>query len=199
VADAARSGPASALVYRFDVSTTATFGTILVTGTVSETLDQTSFTPPSQTPQPPQAALFWRAMAIDPVNLIASPASVVQSFTYVNPPSVAAVLAAQEGAVLWSGIQPPGRTGHAVLGDNWQVGRKIAHNGTPFLSPPLEELQAFDLLDRGLDPQAAIDWMHANGYPSSAAYYPLGSGVIGFPFQYMALDSGRWDLVDKIE
>jgi trimeric autotransporter adhesin len=81
VNDAARSGPAAPLVYRFDVATSADFSTIVLTATVSETANQTSFTPGSSQQPPPQNALFWRALAIDPVNVIASAPSAPQSFT----------------------------------------------------------------------------------------------------------------------
>ena len=65
---------------------------------------------------------------------------------------------------------------------------------TTFVSPTIEELRLFDLIDRGMNPDAAIAWMHANGYPTIAAYYS-SLGVIGVLYEYMALVNGRWDLV----
>jgi hypothetical protein len=194
VNDGAKSGPVGSLVYRFDIATSADFTSIVLTGTVSEQSNQTSFTPSSSQSAPPQTALFWRATAIDPVNVIASLPSAPQSFTYSAPPSVAAIKAAQEGAVLWPGAQPPGTNGQAVMGNFWNVENLVSHSGVPFLSPPLDALRIFDLIDRGLDPQAAIDWMHGNGYPTQAAYFPA-IAVIGFSYEYMALINGRWDLV----
>jgi hypothetical protein len=185
------------VVYRFDIAASASFNPVIVTGTVSETPNQTSFTPPSGTPAPPQTALFWRVIAIDPINIVASPPSAAQPFTYSDPPTQAAVVAAQEGVILWPGTQPPGTPGHATMGDAWGVGTPTSFNGVTFVSPQLEELQVFDLLDRGLDPQSAIDWMHANGYATIAAYYSAVA-VIGFQYQYMALIGSRWDLVLKV-
>jgi hypothetical protein len=197
VADAARSGsPAGALVYRFDVATSVDFGTIALTATVSETPNETNFTPSQSQAPPPEPALFWRVIAIDPINVVASKPSAVQSFIYAAPPSVAATLGVQEGAVLWPGAQPPGNPGRATLGNAWNVGNRTSFDGVTFLSPELEELRVFDLLDRGLDPQGAIDWMHSNGYPTVAAYY-ASVAVIGFRYQYMALINGQWDLVLK--
>jgi hypothetical protein len=197
VADAARSGsPAGALVYRFDVATSVDFGTIALTATVSETPNETTFTPSQSQAPPPEPALFWRVIAIDPINVVASKPSAVQSFIYAAPPSVAATLGVQEGAVLWPGAQPPGNPGRATLGNAWNVGNRTSFDGVTFLSPELEELRVFDLLDRGLDPQGAIDWMHSNGYPTVAAYY-ASVAVIGFRYQYMALINGQWDLVLK--
>ena len=196
--DAVRSGSAAApLVYRFDVATSADFSTIALTATVSETPNQTNFTPPQSQAPPPQTGLFWRVIAIDPINVVASKPSAVQTFTYAAPPSVAATLSTQEGAVLWPGTQPPGNPGHATLGNAWNVGMRTSFDGATFLSPELEQLRVFDLLDRGLDPQSAIDWMHSNGYPTVAAYYP-SVAVIGFRYQYMALIGGQWDLVVKV-
>jgi hypothetical protein len=196
VNDAVRAGPVGLLVYRFDVSTSAAFSPITVTGTVSETPNQTSFTPPSSQAPPPQGALFWRAIAIDAFNVVSSPLSAVQIFTYMAPPSAAATLAAQEGSVLWPGAQPSGSSGHAILGNLWNVQLLRSYDGVTFMSPELEEIRIFDLLDRGFDPQGAIDWMHSNGYPTIAAYY--GSvAVIGFTHEYMALINGQWDLVLK--
>jgi hypothetical protein len=196
VIDAVRSGPAAPLVYRFDIATSADFSTIAVSATVPETPDQTSFTPPTSQPPPAQTALVWRAIAMDPVNVATSAASASQSFTYATPASAAAALAAQEGKVLWPGAPPPGTNGHAILGSFWNVETLTSFDGIVFLSPELEELQIFDLLDRGLDPQGAIDWMRTHGYSTVAAYY--GSvGVIGFTYEYMAFINGRWDLVLK--
>jgi hypothetical protein len=85
VSDGAKTGPLGSLVYRFDIATSADFTSIVLTGTVSETSGQTSFTPSSSQPAPPQTALFWRATAIDPVNVVASLPSAPQSFTYSAP------------------------------------------------------------------------------------------------------------------
>jgi hypothetical protein len=197
VIDAVHSGPAAPLVYRFDISTSTDFSTIAVSGTVPETPTQTSFTPPASQPPPAQTALVWRAVAMDPVNAASSPASAAQAFTYSVPPSAAAAIAAQEGAVLWPGAAPPGTNGHAILGNFWNVETLTSFDGVVFLSPQLESLQIFDLMDRGLDPQGAIDWMHGHGYPTVAAYYG-DVGVIAFKHEYMALINGRWDLVLRV-
>ncbi len=98
---------------------------------------------------------------------------------------------------LWTSAQPPGTGGHAVLGDNWQTQTLTSYTGVSFVSPPLEALRVFDLLDRGFDPQSAINWMNGNGYLTSASYYP-SIGVIGFSTMYMALINGRWDLVLRV-
>jgi hypothetical protein len=196
VNDPARSGPVGSLVYRFDIATSADFTSIVLTATVPETTGQTSFTPPTSQPAPPQTALFWRATAIDPVNVIASVPSPTQAFTFSVPPSQAAIIAGYEGVVLWPGVQPPGTNGHATLGNHWDVANQTSYNGVVFLSPTLDEIRTFDLLDRGFDPQSAIDWMHANGYPNQGAWY-ANVAVIGFPYEYMALINGAWDLVLK--
>ena len=125
------------------------------------------------------------------------PATVAQPFTYGPLPPAAVTIAAQEGVVLWPGVQPPGTNGHAVLGNNWNVQSLQSFTGVTFLSPELEQIRIFDLLDRGMDPQSAINWMQANGYSTVAAWY-ASVQVIGFDFEYMALINGRWDLVVKV-
>jgi hypothetical protein len=203
VTDAAHSGPVGPLLYRFDISPNGNFTTILLTGTVPETPGQTNFNLPTNTPAPAQPALFWRATAVDTVTLVSSAASAVQSFTYSSTPSAAAMLAAQEGLVLWPGTQPPGTTGHAILGDGWSVHTVRSFNGVSFLSPPLGELQIFDLLDRGMDPQSAINWLSSNGYPTEAAFYACPGGdcshpVIGFSYEYLGLINGGWSVIIKV-
>jgi hypothetical protein len=77
-ANAVRTGPAAAISYRFDVSTSSTFGTIVATATVAEGVNETGFIP--STDLPIQTSLFWRVTAIDSTNNISSPASPAQSF-----------------------------------------------------------------------------------------------------------------------
>src|SRR5258708_2100869 len=64
VNNATHTGPAGALVYRFDISASADFGVVTLSGTVSETPTQTNFTPPASQPPPAPGALFWPALAI---------------------------------------------------------------------------------------------------------------------------------------
>ncbi len=197
VNNAVRTGPAGSLVYRFDLSTTSDFTNITITSSVAEGGGQTSFTP-NVTPLPPdQSVLYWRAVAIDPQNAVQSPPSATQSFKEANPPSKAATIAAQQGRALWPGAVPPGTPGHATMGNGWGIGMLASFDGVVFLSPELDQLQWFDCVDRGMTPQAALDWMHGNGYPTQAVFYPdTGSGiaVVGFAHQYAAFTNGRWDM-----
>lgn len=196
VLNSTRQGPVGALVYRFEIANNSSFTNIISTGTVNEGSSRTSFTPSGQGPAA-QTTLFWRATAVDQANNISSPTSSVQSFTY-GLPTRQAQLAAQEGLVLWSGAQPPGTNGHAVLGNNWDVQNVVSIHGVPHVTPSLDQLQIFDLLDRGFDPEGAIQWINSNGYSTNAAYYAAVQ-VIGFSYEYMALIAGRWDLVMKLE
>ena len=161
---------------------------------MAEGSGQTSFTP-SVTPGPAdQTTLYWRAVATDAVNQVTSPASTTESFKFSNPPTRAALIAQQQGVVLWPGAVPTGTPGKAVIGNGWDIGNLVSFDGTRFLSPTLDELQVFDCMDRGMQPQQAIDWMHGHGYGTPAAWFPDIS-VIGFAHQYLALISGRWDMV----
>ena len=49
----------------------------------------------------------------------------------------------------------------------------------------------------GYDVDSAINWMRSNGYPTTAVWYP-SVAAIGFPFQYMALIRGEWELVVRV-
>jgi hypothetical protein len=200
VNNAPHSGPVSVLVYKFDLATSPSFTTIVASGAVSEGNGQTSFQVPAGTALPQQATqYYWRVTPTDQSSGISGGTAPAQNFTVSVPNTIQAKLAAQLGfQSLWPGAQPPGTNGHAVLGDNWQVQTLIAHSGVPFTSPMLEWLQLFDLMDRGFDPQGAIDWMHGNGYPTAAAWFP-GPAVIGVQYVYLALINGRWDLVLRNE
>jgi hypothetical protein len=55
----------------------------------------------------------------------------------------------------------------------------------------------FDLLDKGMSPDGAIGWMLTHGYPTVAVYYAQVA-AIGFPYQYMALVNGQWELVYRV-
>jgi hypothetical protein len=194
VTNVTRTGPAGAITYRFEISVAPTFSSLSVVGTNTEGINETGFVP--VTDLPVDTTFFWRAIAMDAANGVTSPPSAVQSFT-TSQPSAASLIAAQLGVALWPGVQPPGSNGHATMGGFWNVEYVTSFNGVRFLNPPIDEVQIFDLLDRGFDPQGAIDWMNSHGYPTQAAYYPAVL-VIGFQYEYMALVNGRWDIVLKV-
>jgi hypothetical protein len=76
--NATRTGPAGAISYRFEISTTSTFSSILVTGTNSEGVNETGFIPTADLPI--NTTLFWRVTAIDSANAISSAPSATQNF-----------------------------------------------------------------------------------------------------------------------
>jgi hypothetical protein len=194
VNNSSKSGPVGPLTYKFEVSTSNTFATTLLSQTVSEgSNNQTAFTPPLSTLVPVGTTLFWRASSIDSQNGIVSSPSTTQSFVPFQLTQQARI-AIQLGTTLWPGIQPPGTNGHAVLGDNWDPQTLVDHDGLVFQSPLIVELREFDLIDRGMDPQAAIDWMNQHGYPNEGLWVPSVQ-VVGYPAEYMALVSGHWDLI----
>jgi hypothetical protein len=197
ITNSTRIGPVGSVSYRFEVSTNPNFSPVTLTATVAETPNQTKFTPSTSQPMPtPQVTLYWRAIAIDTTNNVSSPASAVQSFI-PTAPSQASLVAAQLGVLLWPGAQPPGNNGQARMGPGWQVGTIRSFNGVTFVSPPIDTLQIFDLLDRGFSPDGAIAWMKNNGYSTTGVYY-ASVAAIGFPYQYMAFVSGAWELVTRV-
>lgn len=181
VTDAVKAGPAGALTYVFEIADNSAFSPVLITGSVSETAGQTSFAPTVALPT--AKTLYWRATAVDQAHAIASAPSTAQSFTATNP--------------LWPAQQPPAGSGHAQLGNGWDTQTLTSFDGVRFDSPTLEERRIFDLLDRGLDPQGALDWLNSHGYPTSAVWYSSVQ-AFGFQYQYMALINGYWELVLRI-
>ncbi len=196
VNNATKANTTNPLVYRFDISSREDFATVAFSATVPETLGQTSYTPSSTQQAPSEGALYWRVLAIDQPNAVQSPASVVQSFTYyVNTEQNR--IATQLYGSLWSGARPTGTHGRAAFGPGWEVRTIRSFDGVTFQSPPLEILRVYDLLDLGYDPDSAINWIRSNGYPTVAVWYP-SVAAIGFPFQYMALIRGAWELVVRV-
>jgi hypothetical protein len=194
VTNAVRSGATGPITYFFEISTSSTFATTLTNGTNTEGVNETGFIPNVDLPS--TGLLYWRATAIDAADSISSAPSAVQSFT-ASVPSQADAVAAQLGVPLWPGVQPPGSTGHATMGTDWTVEPLTSFDGHTFLNPPIDELQIFDLLDRGMAPADAVNWMHANGYATIGVWYPDVS-VIAFAYEYIALINGQWDIVIRV-
>jgi hypothetical protein len=194
VTNVGRTGPVAQVTYRFDVSTTSTFTSTVLSATVFEGNNgQTTFTPPYLTPFSAGTQLFWRATAIDASDGITSAASATQSFT-PRTLTQQAILAGMLGQTLWPGAQPTGNNGQAILGTscdgslNWGIATCFSPpSNVDFVAPTIEALRFFDLFDRGYDPQTAINWMDSNGYPTAAQWYPPpDKAVLGLGFFYLA-------------
>ena len=84
VANAARTGPAATVRYRFEVATDASFGALVTSGSAAEGTNQTSFTPAVDLVS--GASYVWRAQASDTANGVTSGYSAAQAFMTVNPP-----------------------------------------------------------------------------------------------------------------
>jgi hypothetical protein len=203
VSNASRSGSTGAITYKFEIARDSGFGSIVVTGTNTEGVNETGFIPASELPT--RVPLFWRATATDAANGVTSSPSAVQSFTAL-PFSQAETTARQLGVTLWPGNVPPGSVGHATMGDNWQLQTLHYLPGNVFFqSPDVEMIRLFDLLDRGFDPDGAIGWMRTNGYPTAALWYPPPEkAVIGLQYVYLAsrnkvVVNGTWEVVLRVE
>ncbi len=81
VNNAARTGPAGALLYRFEVSDSSAFGSLVFASTVDEHSGQTSVAMTAKLTS--GATYFWRVQVSDPTNQVTSPYSSVSSFKYV--------------------------------------------------------------------------------------------------------------------
>jgi hypothetical protein len=82
VQNVGRSGPVTQIFYRYEVATSAAFGTLVFANTIAEQAGgQTSLTIalPANTPA---GTFFWRVQASDPASGVTSPTSAVFSFRY---------------------------------------------------------------------------------------------------------------------
>jgi len=208
VTNSTRTGPAGAITYRFEISTSSTFSPIVVSATTNEGINETGYI--VNTDLTPGTTYYWRCTALDASNNVSSTPSPIQSFTPQQ--SQAEALAKQIGITLWPGAAPTGQTGHATMGEagpfgaGWQPQTLYyAPQNVFFQSPDAEMLRLFDLLDRGMDPDSAIAWMNSNGYPTQALWYPPPEkAVIGLHYVYLAsrgkvVVNSIWDIVVRVE
>lgn len=194
--NATKTNTSNALIYRFDLSTRDDFATVSHTTTVSEGSGQTSYTPPATVAPPAEGTLYWRVVAIDQANAVQSQPSNALSFNYFENTDQNRIAQQLYGG-LWGSARPSGPRGRARFGPGWDVAVRRSFDGVTFQSPPLEVLRIYDLLDTGMNPDQAIGWMRTNGYPTVAVWY-ASVAAIGFPFQYMALIRGEWELVHRV-
>jgi hypothetical protein len=196
VANAVKANTTNPLEYRFEISTHEDFSLIALAEGVPEASGQTAYTPPAGLAAPAEGTLYWRVVVHDRGNGVQSPPTAAQSFRYFEDTPQSRMAVDIYGG-LWPNARPAGVPGRSRLGPGWAVGQVLSFDGVLFQSPPLEVLRVYDLIDHGLDPDSAISWMHANGYPTVAVWYP-SVACIGFPFQYMALIGGEWELVRRV-
>jgi hypothetical protein len=79
VRNAVRTGPVGTITYRFEVSTSAAFGSLVAAATVAEGVNETGWTPNLDLAI--DATLFWRATALDAGSGVSSAATAAQTFT----------------------------------------------------------------------------------------------------------------------
>lgn len=79
VLNVTKTGPVGTVLYRFDISLNSSFSPVLMTGTVGEGQNRTTFTPTSDLPS--ETVFFWRAQAFDALNSVSGSYSATQSGT----------------------------------------------------------------------------------------------------------------------
>jgi hypothetical protein len=197
VTNAVRTGPAGALVYRFEIAANSGFSPVAVTSTVVEGVGQTSFQASENQTSSVGATYYWRVTAVDTANSVSSPPSAARTFVFS---SLAQGMATLQGFTLWPAAQPPAGTyGHVKISKGWDLFTRVSPiDGAVITSPTLEILRILDLLDRGMDPASACAWL-GSSYGTSGVYYPgIVEGVIGFSYHYMAKTNGEWELVFRV-
>ncbi|HVB39139.1 MAG TPA: hypothetical protein VND92_11395 [Vicinamibacterales bacterium] len=78
VTDSTTTGPVGALVYKFEISTSSTFDTLVVSGTAAQQSGQTSYTPTQDLQT--DVTYYWRVVATDTTNSISSSYSSTGNF-----------------------------------------------------------------------------------------------------------------------
>jgi hypothetical protein len=197
VTNAVRTGPAGALVYKFEIANNSGFSPVAVSSTVVEGVGQTSFQASENQASTVGATYYWRVTAVDTSNNVSSAASAARTFVFS---SLAQGMAALQGLTLWPTTQPPAGTyGHVKISQGWDLFTRVSPlDGRSITSPTLEIIRILDLLDRGMDPAAACAWLGST-YGTSGLYYPgIVEGVIGFSYHYMAKTNGEWELVFRV-
>jgi hypothetical protein len=97
VGNASTSGPVGQLSYRFEISTTPSFGSLVLAGSVPQGNTLTVWTPNVELPA--ETTLYWHVTVTDTTNGVSSPTSATYSFTtalaidlkkvtYLNSPDV---------------------------------------------------------------------------------------------------------------
>lgn len=193
VNNAVRTGPSGVITYRFEVSTSSSFSSVLISATVAEGVGQTSYQPSSSVSSTVGTTYYWRVTALDTANSATSASSTVMSFSYS---SMAEAMAAIQKLTLWPSTKPTGTYGHVKISRGWDYFVAVSPmSGETVASPTLEIIRLLDLLDRGYDPPSAITFLQGT-YGTTAAWYPdIVEGVIGFTYHYMAKTNGEWELV----
>jgi hypothetical protein len=208
----------SGVTYTFEVATDVNFSSKvqIKSGVAEGSSGQTSVTLDTLTAG---RDYFWRAFAS--VNGVTGLASSVATFTVApDAPPPPPFQDTQQGRIaaqlypggLWPGVQPsaatgvPGSSGQARMSVGWDPNPfDVGFSGVVHAKPTLDELQIFDLMDRGMAPDPAIGWLKTHGYGTAAVFYvldPLANGApnwtIGLQWEYMALLGGAWELVHRV-
>ena len=167
VADSARSGPAGAISYLFQVATDPSVTNVVATGQVAETSGQTSFAVPTLANATPY---YWRVQAMDPSHTSAFSATA----SFVTPAVAPPPPDDSQGPVQVNGIW----FDHSWKGNVENALRALLATG----------LGGAD----GLNGQAVVDQLNAMGGIFAGAEFqpahdgPGGPPVYGFHWFYVA-------------
>jgi hypothetical protein len=145
VANVAHGGPAGPLTYRFEVSASASFATVLASTTVPEGDGQTTGVLTADLPA--EATLFWRAQAIDQASSVQGPFSTPRSFKttvtidltavdyqrFINPsawPETDRIIAVeQDGGAGYICINHTKRGAELIVNERAQSARFVVRDG----------------------------------------------------------------------
>jgi hypothetical protein len=200
-----RSGPNGPIFYRFEISDTAAFGSVIYSATVAERTDR-SFTGHDVTIKLVEKTYYWRVTATDPANAVTSTASAVSpmkvqpfslqqavildspdNFAFfaetaritdliMGPSGINVDFTKKNGPDRWPDIFPPGFSGPI----QYCLGMAWKIDGQWYASAPIEMWN--DRPEGGGPPQDyALNWFYNPGRWAPMTFHQPSPGeTIGF-------------------
>jgi hypothetical protein len=199
-----RTGPAGAIVYRFEISEQATFNSLVYSSSVNERADL-PYTPHPITAKLGEKTYFWRVQASDPANAVISPYSGAGSFkvqlfnfsqaTVVNSPpdlgswpETARITSIDftPGAFLvdfdrrtgpnkWPEVVPPGWSG----GLQYTLGLCGNINGHWYCSAVVQFWDGRNLGDSAPPRDIGLEWFYDGRWGPMLGYQPRSGETVG--------------------
>jgi len=215
-----RSGPASTIFYKFEVSTTSSFASVIFSTTVAEQGDgRTTVTLP--TVQAVRGTYFWRVQASDPENQVTTSNSAVVSFVYEpfslsqaiilnNPGDLASwqettritqIDMSEFVVVDFDKRQSPDRwpeSGFGSGGIQYTLGMCFNLGGQWYCSAAIQFWNGRELEAGGRTDEVGINWFYDARWGPMAGHQPAPGEIVGiFVAQGNLRDNGKTSVKER--
>ena len=217
-----RTGPAGQVFYRFEVSETSAFASLVYAATVAERTDLSGYTPHTVSRKLERKTYFWRVQASDPANAVTSVFSAVGQFK-VEPFSLSQAIILNNPADLpsWAettAITSIDFTGNAMLvdfdrrtgGGRWPesgfgsggiqytLGMCLFINQQWYCSAAIQFWEGRDLEASGLPSRIAADWFYDARWGPMQGHQPAEGETVGiFVAQGNLRDIGKTSVKER--